>query len=597
MPTVTRQDESTRLRRRVEELEHEVAALQTELARQEAGIRAPGTPLPAAPAASASHWRPSPEALLLGAGGVLILLGVAFFLALSIANGWLTPTLQVVLAETTGAIVMTAGFAALHREDLRVRMRLTRPLAGAVVGIGAGIVMLGLTASALAYDSPVVPTSVALVTTAVAAALVCVAAIRTPSQWLAGFGLGAALIAPVALDTGASYAALAFLAAGLVATTALAVVRSWPWLGPVAIVATAPQMIGYLQDRLGPIVEPDIQPRTWALLGLALVWWLLVAYASIGCAMIRPLQRTSLPLSLGFTLPAVGFAAVVILGFQADGGDGLTVGDITVPALLILAATHALLVTVFALQADRASANGAFLAAALLTAIALPVDTDPPLLSVFWAVVAVVVTAAGQRQGERMLLGGGLLLAGLTWVVTILPDGPEQLLFGAADTIDLSLGCAACLGMLIALGRILRTERRVRLVWIAAAVTAFYWLSVLFVTALTPETLRVAQGPDPDQTAQAALSIAWALTGLTMIAFAVRDRVPLLRIAGIAILAATALKVILFDTNTLDAGLRVGAFIVSGVVLLVGAWLLSRLSPTEDVHAAGAAGLPRQPAA
>ena len=577
-----RHDEAALLHRRVEELEHEVDVLQAELELQQSGVRR--LPTTAASATPSHHRRrPGPEALLLAAGGVLILLGVAFFLALAIANGWLTPALQVMLAEATGLVVIAAGFALLRRPELRERVHASPPMAGAFVGLGAGIVVLGLVASALAYDAPVLPAGVALAAIAGAAALVCLAAVRTQAQWLAGFGLGVALAGPLMLDVGASSMALAFVGAGLMATTVLAVLRSWPWLGPVALVVTAPQLIAYMQDRLGPTVSPDIQPQTWALLGIALVWWLLVAYASIGCVMIRPLQRSSLPLPLGFALPAAGFAGVVILGFRADSPD-FAFGDITVAALLILAFAHALLVSVFALQADRPSANGALLAAALLAAIALPIETGLPLLAALWALLAVVVVSAGQRQGGLFLVGAGLLLASITWVVGILPNAPENLLFGATSVTDLSIECVSCLAMLAALSHLLRTDPRVRLVWIVAAATAFYWLSALFISALTPETIRIAQGPDPDQAAQAALSITWALIGLGMIAFAVRDRIPALRNAGVAVLAATALKVILFDTNTLAAGLRVSAFIASGIVLVLGAWLLSHLTPSGQVE-------------
>ena len=582
MATMAEQTETIRLRRRVEELEHEVEALQTELARQEAGTRRQPR-VDVAPRHRGLRLRP--EALLLAAGGILILLGVALLLALAIARGWLTPAMQVALAESIGALIAGTGFVLLRRWDLRERLRLSPPLVGAIVGIGAGTAMLGLVASALAYDTPVLPTWSALALTAIAAAAVCLAAVQTGSQWLASLGLGAALLGPLALDIGASYASLAFIGTALLATSILAATRSWPWIGVMALVTTSPQLIMYIQDRLGPAVDPAIQTRSWALLALALIWWLLIAYASVGCAMVRPLQRTSLPLSLGFTLPAAGFAAVVVLGFAGD-GDGFNAGDIAVPALLILAIVHAMLMIVFALQADRASANGALLAAALLTAVALPIESDPPALIVFWAALAVAVVAAGRRQGDAVVTGGGLVLAGVAWIVAIAPHGPEFLLFGAGDIVSFTVECAALVAMLAAVARVLRDSPRARIAWIAGGVTAVYWGSALFVTALTPEAIRLAQGPTPDQTAQAALSIAWGLSGLALIGLAVRRRSAALRIAGIAVLGATAVKVVLLDTNTLAAGVRVSALLVSGVVLVVGAWLLWHLAAADHGESA-----------
>ena len=88
------------------------------------------------------------ENLLAVAGGVFVLLGAAFFVAVAVSHGWLTPARQV------------AGVVDGRRDLLALGVRSWRPdpaerawriVAQALVGTGAGTMLLGLVAGARLY--------------------------------------------------------------------------------------------------------------------------------------------------------------------------------------------------------------------------------------------------------------------------------------------------------------------------------------------------------------------------------------------------------------------------------------------------------------
>jgi uncharacterized membrane protein len=94
------------------------------------------------------------------------------------------------------------------------------------------------------------------------------------------------------------------------------------------------------------------------------------------------------------------------------------------------------------------------------------------------------------------------------------------------------------------------------------------------VTLLTPVVGTV------DHTAQLGLSIAWAVTGIALIALGLVARGELAstaRRAGIPLLGAAVAKVVVYDTARLAMGQRAMLFLAIGGLLLVGAYLYTRL--------------------
>ena len=133
-------------------------------------------------------------------------------------------------------------------------------------------------------------------------------------------------------------------------------------------------------------------------------------------------------------------------------------------------------------------------------------------------------------------------------------------------------------------GRLRTGEWRIAAVC-AAILVALYGVSVLVVTALTPD------GDHVTQVAQLALSVVWTIWGVSLLAAASsapRRSGIVLRRGGIALTGIAAAKVLLVDTARFDTAHRAGVFLALGLILLAGAWAYSRLTKKFEPETAPA---------
>jgi hypothetical protein len=185
------------------------------------------------------------------------------------------------------------------------------------------------------------------------------------------------------------------------------------------------------------------------------------------------------------------------------------------------------------------------------------------------AVVAIARPATGSAWPAGLpalaaLAAGGLAVA-----------GPEAFVSGSADAgrAVSALALAAVLTLVTAVRHRGPLDVRQGLV-IGAIVAAIAAESIAVVTLLTPAVGTV------DHTAQLGLSIAWAVTGIALIALGLVARGELAstaRRAGIPLLGAAVAKVVVYDTARLAMGQRAVLFLAIGGLLLVGAYLYTRL--------------------
>ena len=113
----------------------------------------------------------------------------------------------------------------------------------------------------------------------------------------------------------------------------------------------------------------------------------------------------------------------------------------------------------------------------------------------------------------------------------------------------------------------------------AALLVALYGVSVLVVTALTPDADHTTQ------VAQLALSVVWTIWGVALLgAGVVRTSTPIvvLRRGGIALAGIAAAKVLIVDTARFDTAHRAGVFLALGLILLAGAWAYAKLTKKLD---------------
>ncbi len=238
------------LEQRVEALERQLA----ELAYEVAGRGAPAPAVRPPSAGDADSWpRPIPPAVapapdyprlpltqpiemtrrrrldieqLLGGrllalvGGVAVVVGIAFFIALAVDHDWVGETERLLLAGAASIAFFGVGVWLYERKG-----RLQAALA--VVGTAIAGMFLTLTAATAGYQ--LIPTAAAMPLALGVGALATTIAVRWDSRTVAGLGIAGTLAAPI-LGNAITTSGMLFLA---VASASAAVVlgwRRWQWL-------------------------------------------------------------------------------------------------------------------------------------------------------------------------------------------------------------------------------------------------------------------------------------------------------------------------------------------------------------------------------
>jgi uncharacterized membrane protein len=155
---------------------------------------------------------------------------------------------------------------------------------------------------------------------------------------------------------------------------------------------------------------------------------------------------------------------------------------------------------------------------------------------------------------------------------------------------------AAAAGLL---GRSLPRGRAAAWCGVAAGALAVYGLSVAIVDAFQ---VRAAGAPREAvdalaKQAQVALSVAWALVGVALLAAGLTRFGTGARLGGLALLALATVKVFVLDMAALDATYRVLSFIGLGALLLAGSWAYRHLNPPGDDDPPAAPPGPSDPGA
>jgi uncharacterized membrane protein len=212
-------------------------------------------------------------------------------------------------------------------------------------------------------------------------------------------------------------------------------------------------------------------------------------------------------------------------------------------------------------------------------------------LSALWAVYGAGAMAAGILRGLKALRVGALSLLALATAKALLFDLRYSTAQWHAPVFNETFGAFALLIAAMAVSvwfysrekRIDEGERRL----IIGAMT--FVGNVLAIIALSAEANGYFQAKmnalvdsksemsDLQLARQLSLSMVWAVYGGGMLAFGIMRRNRLLRVMALALTGMTIVKVFLLDLQSLERIYRVIAFIVLGVILLLGAFLYQRL--------------------
>lgn len=442
----------TTLEDRVDELERNVHTLARRLARVEstaptpvrrpppdlrpaqAPVAAPvaaAAPLrvpvaPAAPSIPTPNLAPQPgrrgpdlEELLGGrllalVGGLAVLVGLVFLVALAIDQGWLDERGRVTLAFLGSGGLTVAGAWLYERRGHTQAAR-----AAAAAGV-AGL-FCSLTAATSLYR--LLPVPVALAGALAVGALGVVLALRWGSRTMAGLGILGALASPMLLNAPANLLTVGFLAVALAAASAVLIWQRWEWLQIAAFALAVVQVATALLDVPGP--------GLWSTVGVLGLFGALNLVAALGYEVRVPTATLRTSAALLVSANALIMGGIGYLVLLDDWG--VRVAGFWLAAVC-LAHFDAGLVALTWRRVSRAI--GIVLLGVALTAgnLAFAVLVDGPTLAIGWALSALALAALARRRGAEGRLAQGTVAGQLTLAIvhTLMFDAPPDSLGGGS---------------------------------------------------------------------------------------------------------------------------------------------------------------------
>ena len=554
--------ELAELRARLEQVERTAGPASPAQPRQAAASLQPAVAQPTgqrpAPAEKPDPVRPpiSVEDLLGGrvlgwVGGAAVVLGVVFFLVMAANRGWIDETTRVLLAFVGSTALLGTGLY-LHEQQGRTQAAL------AAVATAIAALYITLTAATQLYD--LVDPVLALVFAALVGAVATAIAVRWDEPVVAGVGIVGALLAPVLVDAGTDYASLAFMAVALASAVGVLLWCRWSWLGIVAFVVSAPQLLAWL--------DHEHNERLGLSLAVLAAFWLLYVIAAIGYELREPtadlrLVSASLLLADAALLAGAGWAMLD----DAGHGSAATAWVIGAAAVHIGGGVPA--------YGGRMSRNIAALIMAVGTALAalgLALAIDGPALVAGWSAEALVLAWAARRFGDPRGQIGSAAFFLLALVHTVMFEAPPDALRFGVDDLGRAAIAVAIVGVAAAALSRLSALPELRTTYLGVAATAAVYLaSLAIVSAFSGDELQ------PGQTPQVLLSAFWAVAGLTGIVLGLLWNERLLRLGGLALLLLAAAKVFAYDLSELESIYRALSFIALGLLLLGGAFAYQRI--------------------
>ncbi|MGK8521119.1 DUF2339 domain-containing protein [Nocardia asteroides] len=546
-----------------------------------AGAVPPRPPVPprAQPQVPRTPWwqRDGVISRILALAGVAVtLIGVAMLLVLAAQAGFFGPVPRVIAGAAFSAALVGAGARVFGRTGGRVG-----GIALAATGIaGAYLDVIAVTA-VYNWLHPVLGLAVAFGVAAGGVAL----AMQWKSQPLAVLVvLAAAALSPV-LTT--RLVLLAFLIVLQAACVPVQRARNWPYLH---VARTLPAVLATFVFVAGAALSaPTAEERAWLLVAAVAV-----ALVGLGGTIVVVRDRSD-DLTASLTMAAAVAPLLIAPGMYQERLVSVLVASAAAVVLLLAAAVS----TVPKLNAHaRIPAHTALVAAVAGSIAVLEAcvgATEPETLPTALFLVAMAFLAVAGQRSSRPAAGIGAAFAVLGGFTLLRIAGPEVL--ASQHRSEAHLGVDTVLGAVLALGVVavaLWCARRLpgssaggEWQWIAASVAGLY-----AVTATTV-SIGVAIGtPNGFLLGHSAATVLWMAGATGALLFGLRKLAAAPAVAklalgsGLLVTAAALVKLFLFDLATLDGLVRVAAFLIVGILLL--------LAGTRYARAFADAGTQRQ---
>ncbi|GAB3456433.1 DUF2339 domain-containing protein [Actinophytocola sediminis] len=484
------------------------------------------------------------------AGGAVTLAGVVLLLVLAVQRGYLGPLPRVLLGAGFGLVLLGIG--------LRLR-RNPAGHTGAMACAATGITVLYLDIVAATTLFEFLPAAAGLAVGLAVAALGVLLADRWHSETLAVFVVLCCAVSAPVLTGGFVPLLLGFLLMLQLGATPVHLGRQWRWLSmATAVPAILGSMVAIV---LGVVGTTNADSTTVAYLGLV------TSVAQIGVATAgaarRPEDGTLIGLVLLAPVPAMlsalllpQLAAIVLPG--------------TVGALLILVWALGLrrLTTGFTLAAGGAGSVAVL--QATLTAL------DGSVVAIVLLAQALLLTLVAHSTRYPAALAGAGLFAATGLGATLVFAAPLQLLMTAPrQPVPAHVAATAGLTGLLLAATAVAMCVVARRGMAAAGVIALYGAAATVLSSV----LLIS----PDRTGfllgHVLVTVSWTVGALVLLVRGIDSA--FVRTAGMSLVGAALVKLVVFDMSSLDGMARVAVFLVAGLVLLAAGTRYAKLLATR----------------
>ncbi len=518
-------------------------------------------------------------------GGVITLLGIAFFYVLADQRGWVGPGGRVLLGTSISCGLIGLAHWLRHLKG--------QP-EGALVVAGTGIAGLWVTLFAASKLYGYVPDAGAMPLALGIAALAVVIARRWSAEPLALLGLVGACVAPPLVEGGVSTIGVAFAGIVAAASMVLWIDRRWDWTALAVAAVATPQLVALVLDQ--PRIVPAIGWNApWQTVLLCVAFWAIYLTAGFVRQMAAA-GRDQAAMSIFVTTSASAIAASAVLFSGSERG----------AAMIVVAAVYgglAYLPTLLG-RPDR-DLSSLFAATALTAALAATGELmhgAPRSLAVS-AEAALLVWTAHRFREMRFQVASLAYLALATVLALVQAPLVNLVAFppiritdasGGLDTGLVLAGILSASGLALAVGAFALWSRPLlmgrrdwqRTVYGAALGTGLYAAA----QAILSGFISFQYTQRSFENGHTLVSLVVALVGVGLLVLGLRRRSTDARTAGMILLGAAVAKLFLYDLEQLNLMARAVAFIAVGLLLLAGGVVYQRLWEAEITVAQPAPG-------
>ena len=495
-------------------------------------------------------------------GIIALLIGVSYFLKYAFENNWIGPTGRV-------AIGLVAGIALVAWSEW-FRTHAYRVFSYSLKAVGIGTIYLSLWAAFQLYH--LLPTGVAFLAMVIVMAATATMAITQDAKVLAVFALIGGFATPILLSTGQNRETALFTYIGLLDVATLVLLRFRPWTRLIL-----GNFVGTLILYIGWYAEFYSETQMLRTVVFATVFFVIFAVAPL-------LSREKTITARGEAVPPVLTLLVLANAITYFLQLYSMLYDRHQTALawisVGLAAVYLFLArTVRSRSVAEPSRALTLLHIALAVGfltIAVPLKMELHWITIGWLIESAVLLWIADRIDSTFLelLAVGALTLGVIRLVFFESFVSERIFLNPRFATYLI--AIAVLAGVIAYGK-----RKGKQAGIPVAVIA---LNVLALVALTGEVYEhfqreISALSSPDLMRRGdyhglriaqdfSFSAVWMVYGAALMAIGFWRRSGFLRWQALLLLAATIVKVFIYDVSSLDRGYRILSFVALGVLLL-----------------------------